>query len=263
MRNKNKHFAILRIFVWIFFICVLLFPFFLIFQRYSEIEYEKEHQYHEFVSEAEKNSQSTNSTTNDAANITKIDEKKLPEKILIEVPFTTQAPSANWDAVHEESCEEASILMLNHFLNKTSFGSASDVDREILNLIDFEEKNNYKVDVTTDELNRIAKDFFDLDTGRVVNNFTVNDLKKELASGRPIIIPAAGKLLKNPNFKGGGPVYHMLVIKGYDQDNFITNDPGTRNGNGYKYNIDLLFDAIHNWDKDNIINGNKSYLVFD
>ena len=39
----------------------------------------------------------------------------------------------------------------------------------------------------------------------------------------------------------------MLVIIGYDHNDFITNDPGTRRGQEYRYNQDVLLNAIHNW----------------
>jgi uncharacterized protein YvpB len=153
--------------------------------------------------------------------------------------------------------------MVRHFGDKEKIVSTDAADKEIVELVNFEESHGYKVDVTVNELNQIAKDFYGMNSGRVVIGFSIEDIKKEIAKGHPVIIPAAGKLLENPNFKNGGPNYHMLVITGYDQANFITNDPGTRKGYGYKYDFDLLFSAIHDWNSENISNGAKSYLVFD
>ena len=189
--------------------------------------------------------------------------KPLPEKVTINMPFTTQAPNANWDALHEEACEEASLIMLKHYKDKTNIGSKDDAEKEIQDLVSFENENGYKVDVTTTELSQIAKDKYSMATGRVVEKATIDGIKREIASGRPVIIPAAGKLLPNPNFRSGGPLYHMLVIKGYDKDGFITNDPGTRKGEGFRYTFDALYNAIHDWDPSNILNGEKRYLVFD
>ena len=39
----------------------------------------------------------------------------------------------------------------------------------------------------------------------------------------------------------------MLVLTGYDERNFVTNDPGTRRGYGYKYTYSILYNAIHDW----------------
>lgn len=187
----------------------------------------------------------------------------IPEKANLKVPFTTQAPLANWDALHEESCEEASLIMYRHFLNGTDIESPDSAEKEIQDLVAFEEQNGYKIDVTVAELNEIARRFYGLTNGRVIKNPSLDDIKREIASGRPVIIPAAGKMLQNPNFKNGGPVYHMLVVKGYGKDGFITNDPGTRKGEYYEYSYDILFNAIHDWDSNEILNGEKNVLVFD
>ena len=191
------------------------------------------------------------------------EETPLPAEASVKVPFTTQAPFANWDAVHEETCEEASLLMIRYFLEGKSFTSPNLAEQELLTLVDYENKNNYKVDVTLQELSDIARDFYGLKGGRVVKNITLDKMKREIASGKPIIIPASGKMLDNPNFKDGGPLYHMLVVKGYDKNGFITNDPGTRKGEGFRYTFDNLFNAIHDWNTNDINQGEKAFLVFD
>jgi uncharacterized protein YvpB len=189
--------------------------------------------------------------------------KILPEKILLKVPFMSQAPFQKWDALHEDSCEEASLIMLADFIQKKEAGNTSQQEKEIQNLVAFEKKNGYKPSVTLEELNQIAEKYYKLDSGRTEKNVTIDDIKKELGLGHPIIVGAAGKVLPNPNFKNGGPNYHMLVIVGYDQNDFITNDPGTRKGESFRYTFDGLFNAIHDWNAKNILNGGKNYLVFD
>jgi hypothetical protein len=186
----------------------------------------------------------------------------LPNKTLINVPFLAQAPFGIWDPLHEDACEEASFIMEKHFLDKTPL-SASSGDQEIQKMIAYENKNGYGISITLEELNKIAKDYYNLSTGRVEKNITNDDIKKELAAGHPVIVGAAGKILPNPNFRNGGPNYHMLVVKGYDSSGFITDDPGTRKGEGFRYTYQALFNAIHDWDPNNIMNGQKNYLVFD
>ena len=60
------------------------------------------------------------------------------------------------------------------------------------------------------------------------------------------MVPAFGQALKNPNFAKPGPITHMLVVVGYDEKTkeFITNDPGTKRGQNYRYNENVLFDAV-------------------
>ena len=50
----------------------------------------------------------------------KISEVKnqLPAEINLKVPFVLQAPNALWDALHEDACEEASVIMFNAFFKK-------------------------------------------------------------------------------------------------------------------------------------------------
>jgi uncharacterized protein YvpB len=202
-------------------------------------------------------------TTIDTADVAPPVEAKSdlpPTSALIKMSFTTQSPLAVWDATQEDACEEASIIMVAHYLNKTSVGSKNEAEKEILDLIDYETKNSYGPSITLNELNTIAKSYYNL-TGKVKTDISVEDIKKEITKGNPVIIPAAGKILPNPNFRNGGPNYHMLVIKGYDKNGFITNDPGTRKGENFRYTFDALFNAIHDWDPNNILNGQKAYLT--
>ncbi len=190
-------------------------------------------------------------------------EEPLPPQKVLEVPFTPQAPLANWDALHEEACEEASLMMVKYARSNQLFGTPSQVDDEIQQLVGWESNHGYEVDVTVSELSKIAEQYYGLSTGRVIDNLTVTKIKKEIAAGRPVVIPASGQNLPNPYFTAPGPVYHMLVIKGYTDNEFITNDPGTKRGKDFRYSYDGLLGAVHDWDSKNILAGAKRALVFD
>lgn len=186
----------------------------------------------------------------------------LPDHASVTVPFLVQAPFAKWDALHEDACEETSLIMVNHFLNATTIESATSGDKEINDLVNYEAGKGYGLSITLLELKDIAVDYYSL-KGREVINPTLTDIKQELANGNPVIIPAAGKLLANPHFSNGGPNYHMMVLTGYDSQGFITNDPGIKEGEHYRYPFDTLYNAIHDWDAGNILNGQKAYLVLE
>lgn len=181
----------------------------------------------------------------------------------LKVPFTVQAPLALWDPFHEEACEEASLLMVYYYKTNQQFASPLEADAEIKKLIAWEENNGYKVDLTARELVAVAAGYMKLKTGRVILSPSIDQLKAELKAGRPVIVPAAGRELHNPNFTPPGPVYHMLVLKGFDETGFIVNDPGTRHGESYHYDFKVIMDAMHSWDPDNILNGQKAVVVFD
>ncbi|HUD20867.1 MAG TPA: C39 family peptidase [Candidatus Saccharimonadales bacterium] len=188
---------------------------------------------------------------------------KIPASYSLKVPFIVQAPFANWDARHEDACEEASLITVHYYLTNTKVANLNAGDADITALINWENAHGYGPSITVEQLSKIAGDFYGLNSGRVIVNPTIAEMKAEIAAGRPIIVPAAGKLLDNPNFKNGGPNYHMLVIRSYDTNIFITSDPGTRNGDGYTYPYTTLMNAIHDWDANNILNGQRAVLVFN
>ena len=184
-----------------------------------------------------------------------------PASVLIDVPFATQAPLANWDALHEEACEEASLILVQHYLNGQTI-TPQQMEDALQSLIAWETSHGYGQDVTIAQLSEVAKQVYGLN-GTVITDVSVARIKKEIAAGHPIIIPAAGRMLGNPNFSGLGPPYHMLVITGYDSLNFITNDVGTRKGKDYRYSYDTILNAIHDWNgsNDTIESGGKAMLV--
>ena len=100
-------------------------------------------------------------------------------------------------------------------------------------------------------------------TYRLIEDPTVDQIKAELVAGRPVIVPAAGRLLGNPYFTAPGPIYHMLVIRGYTQnDQFIVNDPGTSRGESFLYDFDTLLYALHDWNNGGeITQGRKVVIV--
>ena len=54
----------------------------------------------------------------------------------------------------------------------------------------------------------------------------------------------------------------MLVLTGYDEDEFITNEPGTKNGAGYRYSIDVIMNAMHDLHRP-LEEGRKAVLVVE
>lgn len=193
------------------------------------------------------------------------EEKKIPDKISITVPFTTQAPLSVWDAKHEEACEEASLIMIKYYLDNKPLNKDI-AEKEIQNMIKFEIKKygDYK-DTTASETVKLADDFYGIKNLKVVYDFKAEDIKKYLAEKKPIIVPAAGRELGNPNFTPPGPLYHNLVLVGYDGDIIITNDPGTRKGKNYTYGITALYNAIHDFPgrPEDIKKGRKAMIVLE
>ncbi len=202
------------------------------------------------------------------ASVPVVSAENLPAKILVDVPFTSQAPLGKWDTIHEEACEETSLLMVKYYLENKKLTPAL-AEKEIQDLVAYEIKTTKDAkgyaDSTAKETAKLGADYYGIKNFRVVYNFVPNDLKKYLSLGRPIIVPAAGRLLGNPNFTAPGPLYHNLVLTGYDGDTIVTNDPGTRKGQNYKYSLKTLFNAIHDFpgNPKDIEKGRKAMIVLD
>lgn len=186
----------------------------------------------------------------------------VPTELNLAIPFTSQAPFANWDAVHEETCEEASILMAGRFLLGREIGDAQDAETAMLEIVEVEETEfGYGVSITAEETAAVLETIYPDLVAEVVYDFNWDDVKTALAQGYPVIAPAAGRELGNPNFTAPGPLYHMLVIKGYTADLVITNDPGTRKGADYTYSYDTVYDAIHDWNDGTVTTGQKAIII--
>lgn len=196
----------------------------------------------------------TQTTTNEPEQI------QIPGEFNLDIPFTSQAPFGNWDPAHEEYCEEASLLMANRFLNNQPITGPADADAAMNAIAAWEDDRfGYFESTTAEETAIIARDYLGLQAEVMPFNFVV--VQEALLNGRVVIIPAAGQELGNPFFTPPGPVYHMLVIKGWTEDYVITNDPGTKRGADYIYDPEILFAAVGDYNHNDPSNGEKLMIV--
>ena len=187
----------------------------------------------------------------------------LESEINLDVPFTMQAPNQNWNLPYQEFCEEASMVMAAAYTQGKKTLTPAEADQLMLNVMDYENETfGYYKDTTAAETAEILRNYFQLQDVRLVNNPTEQDFKQALSENKIILVPAAGQLLGNPNFRAPGPPYHMLVIKGYTSTGqFITNDPGTRKGADYPYSADVILEAMHDWNNGDVESGQKVAII--
>ena len=90
--------------------------------------------------------------------------------------------------------------------------------------------NRYAAEIHINPIRFLRNDDFN-------NDGHIEDIKNTVLRYRPVIVPVSGKLLQNPQFLRGGPVYHTVLVIGYDDrdETFITHEPGTRFGKRYRY----------------------------
>lgn len=171
------------------------------------------------------------------------------EFVNIDVPFISQAPYAIWDELHNHACEEAAIIMVYYYLIGKEL--TRDVgEQEIQSMVDWQIENwGGHFDLSAEQITQLFEGYFGYENIKLVYDFEIDDTKQELARGNPIIVPAAGRLLKNPYFTPPGPEYHVLVIKGYDnkKSEFIINDPGTKRGADFRYSYQVLENAVRDF----------------
>jgi len=180
--------------------------------------------------------------------------KEIPlkkENYLLDIPFICQAPYAEWDnSIFQDGCEEAASLMVVYWaLDKKLDKNIA--QEEIIAMAEYQkEEFGQAQDTSAEDTNkRLIKGYFGYSNAEVKRNINISDIIKEIGKGNAVIVPANGQLLGNPYFTQPGPERHNLIIRGYNKDTkeFITNDPGTRKGEEYHYNQDILYNAIRDY----------------
>ncbi len=186
----------------------------------------------------------------------------LPSEANVDVPFTTQAPAGDWSEPWQNACEETSIYMV------ASFYAEDDIKRDeaILRIREIFKTKHEEFKVSKDEsLATIAELIQKLDlpwSARLVYDPTIDDLKAELAAGRPIIVSVYAPALEKSFYVVNDIQYHVLVLVGYDDADgtFIVNDPGTQFGEGLRFPYATFMDAIHDLNPEDYEAGKKAVL---
>ncbi len=174
----------------------------------------------------------------------------IPERAYLKVPFFCQAPfqnQASWE-LHHASCEEAALLQAVYYDRQIDSVDLQTVDRTLLDMIAWQIRHfGVHKDIHADSVKMLMTGFLGYrdDQIQIIRKATVEDIKREIASGYPVIAPTYGRTLNNPYYTPPGPEYHMVTITGYTKDRIITNDVGTKRGRDFTYDIPLFMKAMH------------------
>lgn len=172
-----------------------------------------------------------------------------PSTLSLKVPFTPQAPTGNWDELHNEACEEAAAIMAEDYFagdTRTEI-PPGEVEAQITKLTNWEQTNfGYYLDTTAAETVQMMNSVYGLHA-TIIKNYTEADLKKAIQNNSVVVLPVNGQIIGNPYYRQPGPIYHMLVVRGYSGDQIITNDSGTKHGENYKYSFSTLQNASADW----------------
>lgn len=176
----------------------------------------------------------------------------LPSRVLLQVPFTTQASLNNW-AQHRESCEAANLTMLvGYWQHDTSVVIDPHAADATIRQID-----SWKLqpDLNDTMMGELAHQHFGYSYRLVPND--PQAIAEQLSAGRPLLAEVRTHGLGNAHYPGysshfeqtGWSVPHFVLIIGYDSTGVWLNDPGISWGRGYHISYAQLTHAIDDLDQ--------------
>jgi len=191
----------------------------------------------------------------------------IPKEFNLDMIFYAQSPYQNWALPYQETCEEASLLLAYYYLTGKTPDRES-YHQDLLDLVEWQKGYfGQYLHTSLAETAEMGAEYFGLKNYKLIDDPNVDQIKEYVAQGFPVLLPSSGRDLGNPFFRGTGPFYHMLVIRGYDEEHFITNDVGTKRGENFVYKYDVLLNANHDLHPDvfynaaAIVKGEKRVLV--
>lgn len=184
--------------------------------------------------------------------------------VSLDVPFFIQAPNNTWKVQpYKDACEEASAILVEAFYTKKKV-DAKYMVRRIKEVVQFEHNifGSHK-DTNAKQTAQFINEFMDFKAHAVAEP-TIDQIKQELDAGRPVIVPYHMPLLKNPHFGSARYPYHMNVLVGYDDKKkiFITNEVGTRHGDHYKYPMERIMNANHDFNGEKNMHKGAKMMIF-
>lgn len=178
---------------------------------------------------------------------------EISQKVSLPVPFYWEIPDGIWVPPWSGACEEASIVAVEGYYLKKSMRIVPRVEakKTMLPLFDIENKIfGYNSDTSGSEIVRLINDYTSFDA-RLKDNPTLEEIKAELAAGRPVISLHYGYDLNNPRhrFRRGGSSYHVMAITGYDdaKGEFLVNDSELPDGIDFRYKYGTILSTLHDF----------------
>lgn len=153
--------------------------------------------------------------------------KKIPPSVTLAVPFYMQAPDNKRVLPWTEACSEANIVLAAYYIQDKTL-TKDQFKQDILTITKVQNKffGTY-IEIPIAELQTTYDRFYpNAGKTKIIENPTIQQIKEELAQGHVIISPSAGKILHNPYYLENPPRFHTLLIRGYDDKYFYTNDVG-------------------------------------
>lgn len=197
-------------------------------------------------------------------NLYKIDHGSGPvNKVVLPVPFSSQAPTRNWNLPFLEACEETAILMIDYFYRGQTTMPKQEMVDKIYYLVNWQNQRfGFYDDTSMEDTGIMAQETMGYEP-IVDRDVTPEKIKDYINKGMPVVLPVAGRELGNPYFKQPGPPYHVILIVGWENDEFIVHDMGSGSTKFWRYHQDHLMRINHDLtvDQYDIKNGERGMLI--
>lgn len=175
-----------------------------------------------------------------------------PEKVALDVPYVSEAPNNIWVGPWKNACEEASITMVEKFYKGEKVVNLTEAKAFMQMLFDVQDKvfgSNANSDA--ERSNYLVNNYSSF-KGVIKTNPTIEEIKRQIDGGHPVIAFHNGFNLKNPNipFLPTGSAYHSTVVEGYDDNKkeFIVDDPGDEiDGVNHRYGYNLYMNSLNDY----------------
>lgn len=178
---------------------------------------------------------------------------EIPKKITLPVPFYWEIPDGIWVPPWSGACEEASIVAVEGYYLKQpkKIVGKADAKATMSPLFKIEDRIfGYTSDTSGAEIVKLINDYTSFDA-TLKENPTLDEIKAELAAGRPVITLHLGYDLNNPRhrFRRGGSSYHVMTITGYDdaKGEFLVNDSELPDGIDFRYKYGTILSTLHDF----------------
>lgn len=189
----------------------------------------------------------------------------IPSEYTIpDLPFHPQAPllsKENWE-IHEESCEEAGIL-LNHYITNGIVFSPEKMNADIIAMNEFQKNQWIPEDKYSKRYNKYflrdltnPEEMYDLlgkkylwytdETILMVKNPSITNIEQFVRSNHVLTIPMKYTSELRNKYIRAEKTFHIMNIVWYTDTQFITLDPGTKNGRYLAYPKNQLFESLQN-----------------
>lgn len=202
---------------------------------------------------------------------------------LLDIKFYSQFPTRDFWLPFDEFCEEASLLNWIYYFNDIK----PSIEKYLYDLFlmkEIEDKifwNNWYVSTSIEQTNLIlqlfqnpeyVETYLNLESlqekeelidflvkksmeewkifWKILYNPSISDFEESINNWNPVIISVYWRGLNNIYFTPPWPIHHVILLKWYDENNFIFNEVWTVRWESYYYNKDLIMKNIYDYDKE-------------